>query len=64
MKDPFSIVKLFLQYFKTSLKTRISIVYIETWEAEDQAPGISKQVTINKVRTRRQAYPSRSPLTR
>ncbi len=38
-----------LQYFKTSLKTRISMVYIETWEAEDQAPGISKQVTINKV---------------
>ncbi len=38
-----------MQYFKTSLKTRISMVYIETWEAEDQAPGISKQVTINKV---------------
>jgi len=36
-------------YFKTSLKTRLSIVYVETWEDQDQAPGISKQIEINKA---------------
>eukprot|EP00090_Calanus_glacialis_P003082 TRINITY_DN12230_c0_g1_i1.p1 TRINITY_DN12230_c0_g1~~TRINITY_DN12230_c0_g1_i1.p1 ORF type:complete len:1327 (+),score=242.49 TRINITY_DN12230_c0_g1_i1:487-4467(+) len=36
-------------YFKTSLKTRLSIVYVETWEDLDQAPGISKQIEINKA---------------
>ena len=36
------------QYFKNSLATRLSIVYVETWEVEDQAPGISKQNSINK----------------
>ena len=40
---------LFFQYFKTSLKTRLSIVYVETWEDLDQAPGISKQIEINKA---------------
>ena len=37
------------QYFKTSLKTRLSIVYLETWEDQDQAGGISKQLEINKA---------------
>lgn len=36
-------------YFKTSLKTRLSIVYLETWEDQDQAGGISKQLEINKA---------------
>ena len=28
---------LFFQYFKTSLKTRLSIVYVETWESQESA---------------------------
>ena len=36
-------------YFKTSLKARLSIVYVETWEDEDKAPGIGKQIEINKA---------------
>ena len=39
----------YFQYFKTSLKTRLSIVYVETWEDQDQAPGINKQIDINKA---------------
>lgn len=27
----------------------MSIVYVETWEDQDQASGISKQVDINKA---------------
>ena len=44
-----SIIHFCLQYFKTSLKTRLSIVYVETWEDQDQAAGISKQIDINKA---------------
>ena len=48
-----------LQYFKTSLKTRLSIVYVETWEDQDQAPGINKQIDINKAMEDLSAYVSR-----
>jgi len=46
-------------YFKTSLKTRLSIVYVETWEDLDQAPGISKQIEINKAMEDFSAYVQR-----
>jgi hypothetical protein len=36
-------------YFKSSLKTRLSIVYLETWQLEDMAPGIKQQNDINRV---------------
>ena len=50
---------IFFQYFKTSLKTRLSIVYVETWEDQDQAPGINKQIDINKAMEDLSAYVSR-----
>ena len=50
---------LFFQYFKTSLKTRLSIVYVETWEDQDQASGISKQVDINKALEDLSSYATR-----
>lgn len=49
MIDDMYIIHFCLQYFKTSLKTRLSIVYVETWEDQDQAAGISKQIDINKA---------------
>ena len=49
----------YFQYFKTSLKTRLSIVYVETWEDQDQAPGINKQIDINKAMEDLSAYVSR-----
>ena len=42
-----------------SLKTRISIVYIETWQDQDQAPGISKQNEISKAMEDFSSYVSR-----
>jgi len=47
-------------YFKTSLKTRLSIVYVETWESQDQAAGISKQVDINKALDDLSSYAQRN----
>lgn len=52
-------ISLAFQYFKTSLKTRLSIVYVETWEDLDQAPGISKQIEINKAMEDFSAYVQR-----
>ena len=30
-------------YFKNSLNTRLSLVYVETWQDADQTPGFSRQ---------------------
>jgi len=47
-------------YFKESLKTRLSIVYIETWQDQDQAPGINKQQEISKAMEDFNSYVSRN----
>ena len=38
-----------LQYFKNSLNTRLSLVYVETWQENDQAPGFSRQRNIQQA---------------
>lgn len=37
------------QYFKNSLNTRLSIVYIETWQEQNQAPGFARQKNIHQA---------------
>ena len=43
------IVESFLQYFKNSLNTRLSIVYIETWKELNKVPGFGKLPNINQA---------------
>ena len=38
-----------MQYFKNSLNTRLSIVYIETWQDQNQAAGFSRLRNINQA---------------
>ena len=40
---------LLLQYFKNSLNTRLSLVYVEAWQEQDQAAGFSRQRNINQA---------------
>ena len=40
---------LFLQYFKNSLNTRLSIVYIETWKELNKVAGFGKLPNINQA---------------
>ena len=37
------------QYFKNSLNTRLSIVYIETWQDQNQAAGFARQRNIQQA---------------
>ena len=37
------------QYFKNSLNTRLSIVYIEAWQEHNQAAGFSHLRSINQA---------------
>ena len=36
-------------YFKNSLNTRLSLVYVETWQDADQTPGFSRQTNIQEA---------------
>ena len=45
----FLILLVSLQYFKNSLNTRLSLVYVETWQEQDQAPGFSRQRNIQQA---------------
>ncbi|XP_059084757.1 uncharacterized protein LOC131881812 isoform X4 [Tigriopus californicus] len=36
-------------YFKNSLNTRLSLVYIETWQDQNQAAGFARQRSINQA---------------
>ena len=38
-----------LQYFKNSLNTRLSIVYIETWKELNKVPGFGKLPNIKQA---------------
>ncbi len=38
-----------LQYFKNSLNTRLSLVYVESWQEQDQAAGFSRQRNIQQA---------------
>ena len=38
-----------MQYCKNSLNTRLSIVYIETWQEQNQAAGFARQRNINQA---------------
>ena len=38
-----------LQYFKNSLNTRLSLVYVETWQDHDQAAGFSRERDIQQA---------------
>ncbi len=39
----------YLQYFKNSLNTRLSMVYIETWKEQNQAAGFGRLRNINQA---------------
>ena len=43
------IVVTLLQYFKNSLNTRLSIVYIETWKELNKVAGFGKLPNINQA---------------
>ncbi len=49
------------QYFKNSLNTRLSIVYIETWQGQNKVGGLARQRNINQV-FERAKYDLRIPL--
>ena len=42
-------ILLLFQYFKNSLNTRLSLVYVESWQEQDQAPGYSRQRNIQQA---------------
>ena len=48
-----------LQYFKNSLETRLSIVYIESWQEQNQVAGFSRIDDINKAMVDFSDYVSR-----
>ena len=45
--------------YENDMKARLSIVYVETWEDQDQAPGINKRKEITKAMEDFSAYVSR-----